>query len=98
MVRRLIGTVAIGIMLLAATACSSIESGRVTGKNYEPAYSYITMQCMSYNKDGICTMNMPMTHWVAEAWYLDLDNGEDTGTVSVNEAEYNKYSVGQQYP
>lgn len=83
---------------LLLVGCSSISSGYITAKNYEPAYSYMTQQCAAYNAKGVCTVWMPVTHYVDEKFRFDLRNdNKDTGWVYVSRTTYDQYQVGDYY-
>lgn len=88
-------TVAAAVVILAG--CSAISAGTVTGKNYEPAYSYTTMQCYSYDKNMNCTVQMPVQQHVSEKWRFNLDDGRDTGWVYVDETTYHEFEIGDSY-
>ena len=95
------GAGVVGLMLLglALVGCgSSISAGTVTEKSYSPEYQYMTQQCAGYNKDGACTVWMPIWHTMPESFTLDLRDGEKDGYVRVSEAEYESYEVGDYYP
>lgn len=95
--KRALGAAAIMVAALALAACSSISSGFITEKHYEPASSYTTMYCASYNSKGGCVFYAPMTHQVPEHWVFELRNGDDTGSVDVDPNTYESYDVGDAY-
>ncbi len=95
MKRKLAVIVAAALMLVG---CSSISSGTITAKAYEPAYSYMTQQCVSYNAKSQCSVWMPVTHYVDEKFRFDIRNdNKDTGWVYVHKSEYEKYEIGDYY-
>ena len=86
------------VMVLALTAaCTAPEKGVVYQKKYHAAYTYTTWHCYSYNKQGICTLNMPQSNYVPESWELCLRDGEEEGCRSVDQTTYHKYRVGSYY-
>lgn len=85
-------------LLVLLAACSAPDHGTIYEKRYEAPYSWIDYQCVSYNKQGICTLRMPFTHYVPEYWYLCLRLGEDGGCRSVDQVTFHEYEVGEEYP
>lgn len=81
------------LLILAATAvsCSSMTAGTVTGKGYDPSYSYTTITTI-----GGCPC-YPMVNEVAECWRLDLREGDDTGSVCVAPADWENVQIGQRW-
>lgn len=97
--KKLLAAGAALLTVLVLSGCgSSISEGTVTSKDYDPEYQYITMQCMSYNKDGMCTVQIPVTHTYPESWTLNLRDGDKEGYVNVSPGEYESYKVGDHYP
>lgn len=88
--------VAVGAAVLLLAGCSSISSGYVTKKEYEPAYTYSTMQCVAFNKYG-CSAYMPMIHYVPEHFRFDLKNKDKTGWVYVSHETFDAVNVGDVY-
>lgn len=83
---------------LLLVGCSSISSGYITAKKYQPAYTYTTQQCASYNAKGVCTVWMPMTHHVDEKFKFDIRNdNQENGWVYVSQGEYDHYQIGDYY-
>ncbi|WP_439377865.1 hypothetical protein [Amycolatopsis lexingtonensis] len=95
-------SVALGGLLLGGaffiSACSSISSGTVTGKEYEPESTWFSQDCMSYDTKMNCRFYMPTAHTDPECWRLDLVQGEDDGSVCVSKQDYNSYGAGDFYP
>lgn len=78
---------------------NSLDEGTITSKKYVPANSYITFVCASYNTNGTCTSQVPMTNHVPDRWCFQLSDGKDkTGSVSVDQTSYMEYNVGEYYP
>lgn len=91
-------------VLFALVACSAPESGYVTKKEYHPAWTQVTQECVMRDpKTLACTMWMPQNHYWPEEFFLCLrndDNAKDikTGCRQVPSSEYSKYNVGDYYP
>lgn len=87
-------TVALVLVALLA-ACSSISAGRITEKVIEPSYTWVQLVCVAYNKDAICTSQVPVYHTVPEKYRLDItdDSGED-GYVYVEYGTFESRKVG----
>ncbi len=93
------------VLLLAACGDPPPESGYVYAKQAEPGYYTTTMVCSAYDKNGLCTVNVPIQTWNPPTWALCLeaDNpGEDgkkaRGCRDVSQETYGRYEVGQHYP
>lgn len=80
--------------LLLLTGCSAISSGQVTAKHYSPSYLQPVMQCVSYNKDGVCINYLTTYNRVPEKWKLDLATSDQTGWVYVSERTYEATEIG----
>lgn len=90
--------VLVGVLLILALAgCSPISAGHITNKVYEAPYDYLTYSCASYNKDGFCTVNIPIWHHVDAQYRFDLEQADKTGWVYVNEPTFNSYEIGDFY-
>ncbi len=92
---------AIGVLalVLALVGCSPLQSGIITAKNHKDAYTYIYYQCYVWSKYG-CTLWMPVTGYVPERWWFDLQDEhepETTGWVDVTHETFDKYEVGDYY-
>jgi len=86
------------LCVLALVGCSSIESGAITQKVYTAPYDSFYYQCVSFDKNGFCTVNMPMTQHNPATYRFDLQQGDKTGWVYVNEHDYNSHKVGDYWP
>lgn len=86
------------VLLTLLGACSAPESGTVYQKKYSAAWSYWDSTCMSYDKNGLCTLKMPIEHRVPESWQLCLRLRDESGCRDVDQITYHKYEVGQEYP
>lgn len=82
------------LSLFALSACSSIDSGFITKKSYTAPYDSSTMECMTRNSAGICTMKVPQKTHHAATYKFDLKKNDKTGWAYVNEGDYNKFQVG----
>lgn len=89
----------VGVILAASvlTACSSISSGTITSKRYEPGYYYTTEVCTSYGKYG-CQMYVPMQEYQPAEYRLNLEQAGKTGWVDVDQSTYDRARVGSLYP
>ncbi len=98
--RRLLTAVA--VLALALTGCGDPpESGYVLQKEYSAPYSWTTLNCASYNKNGLCTAYIPVTYNEPAHWRLLLvdDNKQDfQGWRDVDETTYHRYGIGDHYP
>lgn len=81
------------------TACGWQGTGVVVEKTYSPAYDYISFICSSYNAQGVCVVQMPITNHVSESYgYKVREDG--TGKihhVSVNYDYWSTHDVGTQF-
>lgn len=79
-------------LLLLLTACSPIDSGRITGKHHSDAYWYTTTVCVG--KPLICH---PQVNYVPARWSFDLEQDDETGWANVSEETFAEYDVGDMY-
>jgi hypothetical protein len=89
---RIVAVVAAGV--LAVVGCAP-ESGEVVGRDYSPAWMSTTTQCTTSGRVQVCS---PQVIHYPESWNLRLDDGQDTGWVSVTDDEYDRCHVGDHYP
>lgn len=89
------------IALIAAAlllaGCSSISAGTITAKTIEPPYTWIQYICSSYDKNGICVVQVPIFHNEPEKYRFDLTEGKDEGWVYVSYPTFDDYEVGDYY-
>ncbi|WP_158881933.1 hypothetical protein [Amycolatopsis anabasis] len=78
--------------------CSSVTSGTVTGKEYEPETTVLVPTCTIYDSKGMCVIWTPLPFTDPECWRLDLDDGKATGSVCVSRQDYDRYKKGDRYP
>lgn len=87
-------------------ACSSINSGIVVDKQYEPAYTYMQPICSSYNSSGQCNVWTHIPHHVDQQWTITFEgltepkDGEEQKnkkrTVEVSEQFYETVLLGDE--
>jgi hypothetical protein len=92
--------IAIAVAVLFLSACDNAESGYVESKQHHPEYTTYDMQCMSYNKNGFCTVNIPIPRIVPECWELNYYNKEDDeyGHACVDRRSFETFTLGMHYP
>lgn len=95
--KKILVVLIVTVTTLLLVACSAINSGTITRKEYTEPYTLTTMQCMAFDASGICTMNMPVTQYYEETFMLNLASGDNTGWVYVNKAQYNAVNVGDHW-
>lgn len=89
--------IALLVVVLALVACTAPKQGVVYDKKYHAAYTYTTWNCYSYNKQGVCTLNMPSSNYVPESWELCLRDGDEEGCRHVDQTTYHKFRIGSYY-
>lgn len=94
MMKKLIALLASALLLVG---CSYITSGTITAKDHKDAYRYSTMQCSMIRSNGTCGAFITTWHDVPEKWYFGLDDGENTGWVSVTQSTYEQFEVGDHF-
>lgn len=96
--------VVVGMLAAAAltlVACApdhgTVEDRRDIAAHY---HDWTSWQCIVHNKQGACTVNMPVHHhdYVAEQWQLKLNDGKDTGWHTVTQDSYEHCPVDSTYP
>lgn len=87
------------VALLLAGCSDPPESGVVTSKElYHAAYTWVQMMCSAFDpKTGMCTVWMPITHYVPERWALCLRAGDDEGCRDVEKRTWDEFQVGEYY-
>lgn len=90
--------VALFLALVLMGCDTAPEVGTVYSKRYEPAYTWIDYQCMTYDKYGVCKLRLPIVHEEPEHWFLCLRSGEVSGYRYVDQITYHRYRIGEQYP
>lgn len=87
-----VGAAGVGIYWAATMP----DSGTVTARRYNPAWTSTTTWCHTAGKTTVCT---PETDYHAECWQIvyRAANGR-TGYACVPEREYSTYQPGDHYP
>lgn len=97
----------LAVTALLACGGKDVTAGTVISRDYEPAYDSPGTTCVAYDpKTFLCTMSMVTVNHYDAVWTLCLrDDTEDKpvgersiGCVSVTQADYDHYSVGEHYP
>ena len=91
------------VALLALTGCGpSVTAGEITSRRYESPWVEPGSMCVSYDKNGFCTINMPTTTHHPERFLLQLKANIDgewhQDWVQVSETEYETCRQGWHYP
>jgi hypothetical protein len=94
--------------LFALTSCGgpTVDHGIVISRNDEPSFTVNEYECAAYYKTGACAFGYLQPYTYSEEWSLCLRADwedkpaaqQDTGCVSVSQAVYGRYSVGDHYP
>lgn len=91
-----------GILLLAVlvlTGCGWKGTGVVVEKTYSPAYDYVSFICSSYNAQGMCVVQVPITNHVPESYGYNVRE-DGTGKihgVTVNYEYWSTHDVGTKF-
>lgn len=95
--KRLLVILAAALLL---SACDNAKSGSVESKQHHPEYTTYDMMCMSYDKNGFCSANIPFPRQVPECWELNYYNKEDDeyGHACVGEKDFENFTIGMHYP
>lgn len=97
----LVGAVVIGAFVFGIASCiNTPNTGNVFDKQYYPSYTSIDYDCVSYSKNGSCSLRLPRSTYHSETFYLCIENKiqDKKGCKPVNAGEYNNYKIGQWYP
>lgn len=88
-----------GVLLLLLAGCGWSGAGVVVGKTKTDAYTYISFQCYGYDSKGNCTMNMPITNYVPDYYYLQVNSDQDgkVHDVSVNYEYWQNAKSGDRF-
>jgi len=90
-------------ILTLTTGCDddSLKQGTVYEKEYHHDYIIYGTQCMSRNKQGMCTFTIPTHQYVPESWEICIkDPAKDKrrNCMDVSEAMFMPVNVGDSYP
>lgn len=96
--KRILAVAALAAVPLLAACGSGMNHGTVTGKQVNPGYTYYIHECVSYTKYGSCRISIPMPQYMPTEYVLDLKDGQQTGTVDVDQASWDAATIGQQWP
>lgn len=103
--KMIVKVMAAGALALAALgACADPPvSGTVVHRQYSAAYSYITYYCVSYDKNGLCAFNMPVSNHMPASYQvcvkgIDKKGKQAEGCIEVPPNEYAAYAEGDPYP
>lgn len=96
--RRLASLCAAALLSLSIMACSSgLNHGTITGKQYDAPYSYVSDRCAYWGKYG-CKFWLPVVVDVPGQYVLNLKDGKQTGSTTVDEYTWDRAKVGEKYP
>lgn len=79
------------------TACSPISSGTITDKTHYAGYHSTTYMCASYNAQGMCSVQVPITTWNPDTFKFNISQDGEDGWVMVSESTYNDYEIGDYF-
>jgi hypothetical protein len=82
------------IPILFLAGCAGISAGTVSSKQFVPEHKERYSTCVRVGKVPVCT---PHTRTVSDKYYLHLQDGDQTGKVSVSSDTYEMYEVGDWY-
>lgn len=86
------------VVLIAVAACGSNwhGDGRVASRSFDPDSTYVTMVCYGYDKNGVCTLYMPITNHTGDHWYLHVTDADGkTHAMEVSEDVYDHCGEGR---
>ncbi len=82
--------------VVAVLAACGLDHGTVTAKHDQPAYTTTDFFCQPIGGNP-CGWLLPMPRYVPECWSLELRDGDDTGSVCVDQGTYQRVALGQRY-
>lgn len=85
---------------LAIAACDTAEpTGTVARHRYVPASGYYSQSCVSYDKNYVCKMSIPVWNAVAAKWKLGVRTADGkVKWTEVDETTYHEKKTGDPYP
>jgi hypothetical protein len=88
----------VGCLMLAG--CDMATSGKITEKWIDPAHTDVYYVCGAYDRNGVCSFNMPVFDDVPTRWAIGFHNevDDEDGSAWVTEEQYNNYEMGGMYP
>lgn len=83
---------AVAALIVAATLglCGCVERGTVVDKQHQAAFTTTTVVLAGKSI-------VPVTTYYPESWSIKVEDGGETGWVSVDETTYHEYDVGDYY-
>jgi hypothetical protein len=84
--------------LVLAGCGSGLDHGVITGKSYDPPWTYWMHTCVSYSKYGACQVSILVPVDEPAEYALSLKDGKQTGSVDVDEATWDAVRVGEHWP
>jgi len=79
---------------LLLSACG-ITSGTVTEKTIDEGHYVYPGICVSYNKNGVCTLHVPT--WDDTDYLIRIEEDEDSNRIEISQEEYETINVGDYY-
>ena len=80
-IRHLISTI-LAAFTFAITACGPgnvLKEGEVVGRSYDDPDSWWTTMCVAYNKNGWCSVSIPIEEHDDAHWYLTVTGRDEKG-------------------
>ena len=86
------------LLVLAACGRPTLTAGEVVGREYDDPDTWTDTLCVSYDKNGWCTVRIPQEHHDEAHWFLTIrgphpdpsKNEWVTDRVEVTEREYHE--------
>ena len=86
------------LVILFVASCGWKGTGVVIEKIYSEDYYYPSQQCISYNKDGMCTNYIWVQNYVPESFgYKVRDSKGEEHSVSTNKQDWETHKVGDKF-
>lgn len=81
------------------TACGWQGTGVIVEKTYSEAYSYISFICSSYNAQGMCVVQVPITNYVPESYGYNVreDGTGKIHSVTTSHHDWSTHNVGDPF-
>lgn len=94
----ILAAAALAAVPLLASCGSGLNHGIITGKSYDPPWTYYQHTCVYYNKYGVCMGYSTIPVYYPADYQLQLKDGQQTGSVEVDQATWDAAKVGQHWP
>lgn len=79
------------------TGCAQVNTGVVSEKAHQEAYTTTSMVCSSYASNGSCTVYVPIIDDHPECWQITLSDTENSSKHCIDKGKWDTLREGDHY-